>query len=188
MKYCKLSFLLSILLLVEFQRIDNQSFDKLNESDKIDVIKQIIKEEKIESLDDEFSKIDPNDSILYYIANFPNNVQRYNHSSKVIAFSNLFDKEDLFEFKKQINSFGTTLSLSKCIKHGKGNFPSISDSSRKEGIKYYISYPLLNRKKNAVIVFLDYYGGELCSGELVLLYAKKSGKWTRLSTIMVYIS
>jgi hypothetical protein len=188
MKYYKLRLLLSVILFIGCNRIDNQVVDKLGESDKIDVLKQIIKEEKIENLDDEFVKIDSNDSTLYYITYFPNDVQRYNRSSSLIAFNKLFDKKDLFEFKKQINSFDTSYRLSKFNKDDRNNISSISDSSRKDGIKYYISYPLLNRRKNAVIVFLQYYGGELCSADLVLIYAKKSGKWIRLSTILVMIS
>jgi hypothetical protein len=182
MKSFKVIILLSILISFGCDRVE-----KLNEFYRIDVIKQIIKDEKITNLDNEFSKIDPNDSTLYYITYFPNDVQKYNHSSSVIAFNKLFDKEDLIEFKKQIDSFDTTLRLSRLIKDEKVNLFSISDSSRKNGIECCISYPMLNQKKNAVIVYLSYYGGMMIGGKMVLLYAKKSGKWIRLSTIWDYI-
>jgi hypothetical protein len=60
MKYCKVSLLVSIILLIGCNRIDNQILNTLIESDKREVLLQIIKDEKIENLDNEFSKINPN--------------------------------------------------------------------------------------------------------------------------------
>lgn len=165
-----------------------QGVDKLNESDKIDLIAQIIKEEKISYLADGFSEIDTDDSTLYYIALFPNQVQKYNRSNSIIDFDKLFDKSDLIEFKKQIDSCDSTLKLSKLLRNSNVTFYSNSDSLQKDEIEYWLTYPLLNRKKNAMIVYLNYYGGLLMGGKSVLIYIKKSGKWIRLSTIMLYIS
>jgi hypothetical protein len=154
----------------------------------MDVLNQIILDEKIENLDDEFSKIDSEDYTLYAITNSPKDVQKYNPSSSLISFSKIFDKKDLFEFKKQIISFDTSLRPSRFIKDKRVNFSTVIDSSKKINITCYLSYPLFNKQKNAVIVFLDYYGGDLFSGQDVLIYAKKSNKWIRLSRIVVIMS
>ncbi len=174
---------LTILILLGCQRVD-----KLNESDKIDLISQIIKEEKISYLADGFSEVDPNDSTLYYIALSPNEVQKYNRSSSIIDFDKLFDKSDLIEFKKQNDAYDSTLKISKLLKNSNVKFYSNSDSLMKDETEFWLTYPLLNRRKNAMIVYLNYYGGLLMSGKRVLIYAKKSGKWVRLSTIWLFIS
>jgi hypothetical protein len=162
--------------------------DELSEADRIDVISQIINEEKIKNLDDIFYTIPLTDSTLYYITYYPKDVQKYNKTNSVTDLNRLFYKSDLVEFKNQHNSFDTTLRLHKIIQDKKVHFSSVSDSSNNIGIEYSISYPLLNRNKNALIVFLKYYGGMLCGGEYVLIYVKKSGKWIRLSTIWLMIS
>ncbi len=162
--------------------------DELSASDRLNVINQIIKEEKIRNLDDEFFKIDSTDSTLYYITNYPKDVQKYNKTNPVTDLNKLFDRRDLPELRNQFNTFDTALRLHTIINDKTVHINSISDSSYKDGINYTISYPLLNRDKNALIVFLNYYGGLLCGGEYVLIYVKKSGKWIRLSTILLRMS
>jgi hypothetical protein len=180
MRKYKAIFFLSTFFLFGCYKVD-----KLTDSDKIDIISQIIKDEGIKILYDEFLKIDPNDSTLYYISYFPNDVQKYNHSSSIIAFDRLFNKKDFCKFKKQINSFDSTLRLSKFIRNRSARIYPNSDTSFKPGLAYHLSYPLLNRTKNAIIVFLEYGGGMMMGGEYVFIYAKRGGKWVRLSKIMI---
>jgi hypothetical protein len=178
MKNYRVIFLSSLFLL------GCHHVDKLTDTDKIDVISQIITDERIKVLYDEFSEVDPNDSTLYYISYFPNNVQKFNHSSSIIDFNRLFDKGDFAEFKEQIKLFDTTLRLSKLVENHSARIYSNSDTSFKPGLAYHLSYPIFNRKRNALIVFLEYYGGMMMGGEYVLIYAKRGGKWVRLTNIM----
>jgi hypothetical protein len=186
MKYFLLIGILLTIFLQGCRRAAN--VDELCEADRIDVIRQIIKEEKIKNLENRFFIIDSTDSTLYFITYYPNDVQKYNKTNSVTDLNRLFDERDLIEFKNQLNSFDTTLRLHKIIQDRKVHFSSVSDSSNNNGIEYSISYPLFNRNKNALIVFLKYYGGMLCGGEFALIYVKKYGKWIRLSTIWLKIS
>ena len=179
---------LIIGLLVVIVSFGCKRVDQLNESDRKDVIRQIIRDEKITYLADEFSQIEPHDSTLYFIALYPRQVQKNNGGSTLIGFNNLFDKRDLAVFQEQKNSYKPSIRISRFINDKKVTFYSDKDSLKKNEVQFWLSYPLFNRKKNALIIYLNYYGGMLMGGETVLIYAKKSGKWVRLATIWTFIS
>jgi hypothetical protein len=160
----------------------------LDESDRYSVIAQIIKEERITCICNEFKEPDDSDSILYFLATQPDQLQKANRGKDIIRFSKLFDKEDINGFRKQMESRDSTLRLSAHLHVPGVRFVESSDTTAHCDCWHSVSYPLMNKNKTALVVFYDYYCGMLSGGKMAFVYIKRGGAWVRLVTIWTFIS
>ena len=176
-----------IITLILLTLFGCQKIDTLNDSDKIDLIPFIIKEHTIGCLYNKPIKVNNSDSLLYYISLYPERIQKVNRLNPFIDFNKIFKKDDIVNYENQIKSFDTTLEYNHIIKSDI-HFFTDNDTILDCQTRYYISYPLFNSKKNALIVYLSYYSGPLSAGDMVLFYVKRFGKWDCLEKIMLSIS
>jgi hypothetical protein len=179
--------LFNLFILLAF--ISCQRVDRLNDADKIELIKHIIKEEKIDCVYDKPDKLNINDwdSALYYISLYPSMVQKNLALRPKIKLSRLFNKRDIDCYNKQISSFDSTIRYNELIKE-KVNFIHPYDTLTKCNPSLLISYPLINSKGNAMIVLIHEYSGPLSACDKLVIYAKKNNKWIKIETIMLSIS
>ena len=184
----RLKYIFLILLILITCNSFSQAVDKLSDSDKIDLISYILKSEKVTCVYDKFDSFDPYDSVLYYLALSPVQIQEYNCKSCIIDLKKIFKKDDLKTFQQQIGSANSIKRLSKLLSTKKIKFLADHDSTTNCNISLSISYPLLNTQKNAMVVYIDYYGGPLMSGKFVSIYVKQLGSWKKLCTILGEIS
>ena len=154
---------LILLILVAFI-CRSQNVDGLLESDKVDLISYILKSEKVTCVYDNFLSIGLSDSTLFYLANTPELVQKSNCEHGPIDFKILFSKKDVQTFKQQLKLTNSKKRLSQLLVMKKIKFLKNSDSTFNCNISFNISYPLLNTRKNAMVVSIEYYGNSLMSG------------------------